>query len=86
MFFFSDLQSQSQYVVGLALCTLGAIASPEMSRDLATEIDRLMKSQNHNIKKKAILCAFRIVKRVPDLLEIFLPTTKTLLSDKNHGK
>ena len=53
-----------------------------MSRDLATEIDRSMNSQNHNIKKKTILCASRIVKRVSDLLENFLPITKTLLSDK----
>jgi AP-1 complex subunit gamma-1 len=73
-------------VVGLALCTLGAIASPEMSRDLASEVERLMKSPNAYIRKKAALCAFRIICKVPELMEIFLPATRSLLSEKNHGK
>lgn len=83
--FFSDLNSPTQFVVGLALCTLGAIASPEMARDLASEVERLMKSPNAYIRKKAALCAFRIIRRVPELMEIFLPATRSLLSEKNHG-
>ena len=82
----SDLNSSTQFVVGLALCTLGAIASPEMSRDLASEVERLMKSSNSYIRKKAALCAYRIVLKVPELMEIFLPATRVLLSEKNHGK
>lgn len=82
---FSDLNSPTQFVVGLALCTLGAIASPEMARDLAGEIEKLMKSPNAYIRKKAVLCAFRIIRRVPELMEIFLPATRTLLNEKNHG-
>ena len=82
---FSDLNSPTQFVVGLALCTLGAIASPEMARDLASEVERLMKSPNAYIRKKATLCAFRVIRRVPELMEIFLPATRTLLSEKNHG-
>ncbi|KAF5278432.1 hypothetical protein FQA39_LY05921 [Lamprigera yunnana] len=81
----NDLNSTTQFVVGLALCTLGAIASPEMARDLAAEVERLMKSPNAYIRKKAGLCAFRIIRRVPDLMEIFLPATRSMLSEKNHG-
>lgn len=81
----SDLNSPTQFVVGLALCTLGAIASPEMARDLAGEIEKLMKSPNAYIRKKAVLCAFRIIRRVPELMEIFLPATRSLLNEKNHG-
>lgn len=82
----SDLNSTTQFVVGLALCTLGAIASPEMARDLAGEVEKLMRSPNAYIRKKAALCAFRIIKRVPELMEIFLPATRSLLNEKNHGK
>lgn len=80
------MNSSTQFVVGLALCTLGAIASPEMSRDLASEVERLLKSPNAYIRKKAALCAFRIILKVPELMEIFLPATRSLLSEKNHGK
>lgn len=81
----SDLNSSTQFVIGLALCTLGAIASPEMARDLASEVERLMKSPNAYIRKKAALCAFRIIRRVPELMEMFLPATRSLITEKNHG-
>lgn len=56
-----------------------------MARDLAGEIEKLMKSPNAYIRKKAVLCAFRIIRRVPELMEIFLPATRSLLNEKNHG-
>ena len=50
--FSSDLSHSNQYVQSLALCTLACMGSAEMCRDLAPEIDRLLRASNSYIKKK----------------------------------
>ena len=82
---YSDLNHSNQYVVGLALCTLGNIASIEMARDLFPEIETLLSTANPYIRRKAALCAMRICRKVPDLQEHFIEKAKILLSDRNHG-
>ncbi|XP_015234916.1 PREDICTED: AP-1 complex subunit gamma-1-like [Cyprinodon variegatus] len=81
----NDLSHSNQYVQSLALCTLACMGSAEMCRDLAPEIDRLLRSSNSYIKKKAALCAVHIVRKVRDLGELFVPSARSLLSEKNHG-
>ena len=81
----SDLNHSNQYVVGLALCTLGNIASIEMARDLFPEVETIVASSNPYIRRKAALCAMRICRKVPDLQEHFLEKSKQLLNDRNHG-
>ncbi|KAF4759970.1 hypothetical protein N7455_002838 [Penicillium solitum] len=81
----NDLNHSNQYIVGLALCTLGNIASVEMSRDLFPEVESLMSTANPYIRRKAAICAMRICRKVPDLHEHFLEKAKNLLSDRNHG-
>lgn len=81
----SDLNHSNQYVVGLALCTLGNIASVEMARDLFTEVDTLISTANPYLRRKAALCAMKICRKVPDLQEHFIDKAKVLLSDRNHG-
>ncbi|POR33431.1 AP-1 complex subunit gamma-1 [Tolypocladium paradoxum] len=81
----SDLGHSNQYIVGLALCTLGNIASIEMSRDLFPEIETLVSTSNPYIRRKAALCAMRICRKVPDLQEHFLEKATHLLADRNHG-
>ncbi|KAI6093051.1 Adaptor protein complex AP-1 gamma subunit [Hypoxylon rubiginosum] len=81
----NDLGHSNQYVVGLALCTLGNIASIEMSRDLFPEIETLISTANPYIRRKAALCAMKICRKVPDLQEHFVEKASQLLSDRNHG-
>ena len=80
------MENPSQYVQSLALCTLGNVCSTEMARDLAGDVEKLMKTSNSYVKKKAVLCACRIVRKVPEMMENFIPLVKPLLTDKNHGK
>ncbi|CAF1108009.1 unnamed protein product [Adineta steineri] len=81
----NDLNNSNEYVAGLALCALGTICSPEMSRDLGGEVERLMKSSNVYLKKKAILCAVRIIRKVPEQFDVFQNSVRSLLSEKHHG-
>lgn len=81
----NDMNSPNMHTVGLALATMGNIASSEMSRDLAPEVDRLMASSNSYIKKKAALCAVKISRKVPDLADGFTQKAKNLLNERNHA-
>ena len=60
----SSSPSLPRYVIGLALSALGNISSEEMARDLAPEVDKHLKNTNTYIRKKAALCAVRILKKV----------------------
>lgn len=81
----NDLNHSNQFIIGLALCALGNICSAEMARDLATEVEKLLQSNNSYIRKKAALCSVRILRKVPDLADSFLKPATVLLTDKHHG-
>ncbi|CAJ0930737.1 unnamed protein product [Ranitomeya imitator] len=80
-----DLEHSSAVVQGLALCTLACLGSVEMCRDLAGEVEHLLQTSNGHVKKKAVLCAVHIIRKVPDLVEMFIPTSEMLLAEKRHG-
>ncbi|MCO5574685.1 hypothetical protein L7F22_028475 [Adiantum nelumboides] len=81
----NDLNHSNQFIIGLALCALGNICSAEMARDLSSEVEKLLQSNNSYIRKKAALCSVRILRKVPDLADNFLKPATSLLSDKHHG-
>jgi len=81
----NDLNSKNQFIIGLALCALGNIASAEMCRDLAPEVERLLGNSSAFVRKKAALCCIRIIKKVPELLENIVEPSMQLLRDRHHG-
>ncbi|KAL6057010.1 AP-1 complex subunit gamma [Balamuthia mandrillaris] len=81
----SDLNHPNQYVVGLALCSIANVSSAEIARDAAQEVRKLLASTNPYIRKKAALCAVRIVRKVPETVETFLPRIKAMFADRNHA-
>lgn len=81
----NDLSHPNQYVISLALITLANIASVTMARDLFQRVETLITSSNPYLRKKAAICALRIIRRVPDYEDIFVEHAKSLLNDKNHG-
>ncbi|EFA84585.1 clathrin-adaptor gamma chain [Heterostelium album PN500] len=81
----NDLLSPNQFVVGISLCALGNVCSQAMARDIAPDVEKLLSNTNPYIRKKAALCAIRILRKVPDLIENYMPKIKQLLSERNHG-
>eukprot|EP00019_Armaparvus_languidus_P013517 CAMPEP_0168586044 /NCGR_PEP_ID=MMETSP0420-20121227/4058_1 /TAXON_ID=498008 /ORGANISM="Pessonella sp." /LENGTH=858 /DNA_ID=CAMNT_0008621077 /DNA_START=61 /DNA_END=2634 /DNA_ORIENTATION=+ len=81
----SDLSHPNHFIVGLALCSLANIASPEMCRDCSPDIEKLLQTSNPYITKKATLCAVRICRKVSDLRENFVNLVRPLIGAKNHG-
>eukprot|EP01138_Halocafeteria_seosinensis_P008457 gb/GECG01008642.1/.p1 GENE.gb/GECG01008642.1/~~gb/GECG01008642.1/.p1 ORF type:complete len:540 (+),score=52.02 gb/GECG01008642.1/:1-1620(+) len=79
-----DLNSRYQYVVALALTTLSNIGSTDMLRDLAKDIDKLLKSQNHYARKKAAICAIRLFQKCPDMMNDYVTRVISLMTDRNH--
>lgn len=81
----TDFSHKNPYIVGLALCSLGNICSADMARDLANEVEKFFRHQNAYIRKKAALCAVRIIRKVPELIEEYQNSVVNLLADKNHA-
>lgn len=81
----NDMNSKNRFVAGLALCTIGNLATADMSRDLAPEVDKHLKSSMPYLRKKANLAMARCLTKCPDMVEDFVDRVVTLLKDKNHG-
>lgn len=77
--------TKNQFVQALALAAIANISSPDICRSLSPEIQKLL---NHSpyIRKKAALCAVRIFRKAPELIENFADKMEKLLrNETNHG-
>jgi len=81
----NDLQSQNQYIAGLACCSIGNISSAEICRDLSPEVEKLMVGSNPFVAKKAALCSIRILRKCPELVDTYVERVGTLLGSRNHA-
>lgn len=81
----NDLNSDNKFVSGLALCAIGNLATADMSRDLAPEVDKHLKSAEPYLRKKASLAMARCLTKCPDMVEDFVDRVVTLLKDRSHG-
>lgn len=76
------MNHQNMYIISLALTAFANLATTDMCRDLCPELDRLIRTNpNSYIKKKAILCARRAIRAVPDLLDALLSPVCALIPD-----
>ncbi|XP_016049903.1 AP-1 complex subunit gamma-like 2 isoform X2 [Erinaceus europaeus] len=81
----NDMSQGVPAVQGLALCTLSTMGSAEMCRDLASEVEKLLLQPSPYVRKKAVLTAVHMIRKVPELSSIFLPPCTQLLRERHHG-
>ena len=80
-----DLVNSNQYIQALSLIAIGNLATQDMARDLASDIEKLLRSNNSYLRKKASLAAIRLLKKEPDLIEHMSDKIIALLKDRSHG-
>uniref|UniRef100_A0A8C5S0N9 AP-1 complex subunit gamma n=1 Tax=Laticauda laticaudata TaxID=8630 RepID=A0A8C5S0N9_LATLA len=81
----NDLLHSNTWVQGLALSTLGSLGSAAMLQDLALEVQQLAKTGQLTVRRKAVVCAVHIIRKVPTLVDMFTPLGEQLLNEQIHG-
>uniref|UniRef100_A0A670ZYP3 AP-1 complex subunit gamma n=1 Tax=Pseudonaja textilis TaxID=8673 RepID=A0A670ZYP3_PSETE len=81
----NDLLHSNTWVQGLALSTLGSLGSAAMLQDLALEVQQLAKTGQLTVRRKAVVCAVHITRKVPSLIDMFTPLGEQLLNEQIHG-
>ncbi|XP_054848936.1 AP-1 complex subunit gamma-like 2 isoform X2 [Eublepharis macularius] len=56
-----------------------------MFRDLAGEVEQLAREGQPSVRRKAVVCAVLIIRKVPDLIDAFVALGDQLLTDRTHG-
>jgi AP-1 complex subunit gamma-1 len=80
-----DLTNNNQYIQALSLIAIGNLATQDMARDLVSDVEKLLRSNNSYLRKKAALAAIRLLKKEPDLIEGMEERIVALLKDRSHG-
>jgi AP-1 complex subunit gamma-1 len=80
-----DLTNSNQYIVALSLIAIGNLCTQDMARDLASDVDKLLRANNAYLRKKAALATIRLLKKEPDLIEHMSERIVGLLKDRAHG-
>jgi len=78
-----ELASSNIYEVGLAINCLSNIATPELAREMLPDLTGLMRHQNEYVRKKAVLCMFKLFMKYPQGLRLTFDKIKGLLSDSS---
>ncbi|XP_070810066.1 AP-1 complex subunit gamma-like 2 [Pituophis catenifer annectens] len=78
----NDLLHSNPWVQGLALSTLGSLGSAAMLQDLAQEVQQLAKTGQPAVRRKAVVCAVHIIRKVPTLVDMFTPLGEQLLKEQ----
>jgi AP-3 complex subunit delta-1 len=80
-----DFQSNNQYDAGIAINCLANVCTPDLARDLATDIVALMNNSKPYVRKKAVLVMYKVFLRFPDSLRPSYGKLKEKLEDPDQA-
>merc|ERR1719277_2296493 len=80
-----DFGSKSQYESGLAITCLSSICTPQISRDVLTDLTKMLTSGRAYLRKKTVLCLYRVFLKDPPALRTCFPKLKAMLGDEDQG-
>ena len=80
-----DLDSDTGYVVALALQAMSEICTADMCRELSAQIIKLIKMGNNYLKKKAILAATRVIRKLPEAIPLFIEIIPGMMESSHNG-
>ena len=73
--------SSAQHEASVAVGCLARIATPDLSRDLLGDVSSMLSSSRPLLRKKAVLCTYKLVVRSPDALAQAFPRLRERLDD-----
>ncbi|KAJ3161976.1 AP-3 complex subunit delta-1 [Geranomyces michiganensis] len=76
-----DLSSNNYNETALALHGLGMIVTPDLGRDLVTDLIAMMNHSRPYIRKRVILVLYRVFLKYPEALRLAFPRLKDKLDD-----
>ncbi|CAJ0608035.1 unnamed protein product [Cylicocyclus nassatus] len=80
-----DLNSTNIYDSGVALGGLSCFVTPDLARDLASDIVNLLSSSRPYTRKRAVLLLYKIFLKYPEALRPTFPRLKDKLEDPDPG-
>ncbi|KAI8833659.1 adaptin N terminal region-domain-containing protein, partial [Chytriomyces cf. hyalinus JEL632] len=78
-----DLQSNNYLEAALALNGLCTIVTPDLGRDLSPDLIAMMNHSRAYIRKRVILCLYKVFLKYPEALRVAVPRLKDRLEDSD---
>ena len=78
---FSNAATSSPFEVGMAINSLANIATPDVARDCISDLVQLMNHPSTYLRKKAVLCMYKLYVKYPQGLRLTFEKFKERLED-----
>ncbi|VDO41310.1 unnamed protein product [Onchocerca flexuosa] len=80
-----DLHSAIMYETGIALGAFSCFVTPDLARDLTSDVVNLLSSSRPYVRKRCVLLLYKIFLKYPDSLRPTFPRLKEKLEDPDPG-